>query len=592
MKEDMNIVIVGHVDHGKSTLMGRLLADTNSLPEGKLEQVREKCRRNSKPFEYAFLLDALKDEQAQGITIDTARCFFKTEKRDYIILDAPGHIEFLKNMITGAARAEAAVLVIDAKEGVRENSKRHGYMLSMLGIKQVVVAINKMDLVEYQEEVFESVKQEYIEFLNKIGITPMKVIPISAFNGDNVADKSNNMPWYGGETILEALDEFVCMKTDSKAVFRMPVQDVYKFTKDGDDRRIVAGTISSGTIHVGDRVVFYPSGKKSTVKSIEGFPDKTYDSATVNQATGVTLEEQIYIKRGEIMTVDGTYPPKTATRFKANIFWLGLENMPEGKEYILKIGTQKVKVIVEEILNVMNSSDLTTDKRKYIACNEVAECIFRTDKPVAFDLMETLAETSRFVIVDNYEISGGGIIISEVEDSKSQMRQKVMLRNYKWESSDISMEQRAQIYGQKPVLVVITGKQHVGKKELAKALEKNLLESGRVAYYLGIGTFLYGVDSDIKNKENENHEEHIRRFAEVANLMLDSGMILVVTARSLSKEDMEIMKTVVSGDVEVIWVGDNDTDNTRVDMQIPDGRNPDAVVDIKRMLVEKKYMFG
>ncbi len=193
-KEDMNIVIVGHVDHGKSTLMGRLLADTDSLPEGKLEQVKETCRRNSKPFEYAFLLDALKDEQSQGITIDTARCFFKTEKRDYIILDAPGHIEFLKNMITGASRAEAALLMIDAKEGVQENSRRHAYMLSMLGIKQIAVVINKMDLVDYDEAVYERVKEEYIEFLKQISITPKFVLPVSSFAGENIVKKSDKMP--------------------------------------------------------------------------------------------------------------------------------------------------------------------------------------------------------------------------------------------------------------------------------------------------------------------------------------------------------------------------------------------------------------
>ena len=196
MKEDMNIVIVGHVDHGKSTLMGRLLADTGSLPEGKLEQVRETCRRNAKPFEYAFLLDALKDEQAQGITIDTARCFFKTEKRDYIILDAPGHIEFLKNMITGASRAEAALLMIDAREGVQENSRRHAYMLSLLGIRQIAVVINKMDLVDYREEVFEQVKEEYLSFLGQIGITPSAVLPASSFMGENIVEKSGKMPWY------------------------------------------------------------------------------------------------------------------------------------------------------------------------------------------------------------------------------------------------------------------------------------------------------------------------------------------------------------------------------------------------------------
>lgn len=219
-REQMNIVIVGHVDHGKSTVIGRLLADTGSLPEGKLESVKEFCRKNARPFEYAFLLDALKDEQAQGITIDTARCFFKTNKRDYIIIDAPGHVEFLKNMVTGASRAEAALLVIDAKEGIKENSKRHGHIVSMLGIKQVVVLVNKMDLVGFDREVYEAIVSEFGEFLQKVNIRPINYIPISAFNGDNIAQRSRNTLWYDGPTVLEQLDGFVNKKEnrDRKSV--------------------------------------------------------------------------------------------------------------------------------------------------------------------------------------------------------------------------------------------------------------------------------------------------------------------------------------------------------------------------------------
>ena len=267
----MNIVIVGHVDHGKSTVIGRLLADTHSLPEGKLEQVRANCEMNSKPFEYAFLLDALKDEQAQGITIDAARVFFKSDLRHYLILDAPGHIEFLKNMITGAARAEAALLVIDAAEGVQENSRRHGYMMSLLGIKQLAVVVNKMDLVGWDRAVFDRIVKEYGAFLDQVGIKPACFIPVSARGGDNIADRSAHLPWYQGPTVLNALDQFKNEPAPVERAFRMPVQDVYKFTKQGDDRRIVSGTIDSGAVNVGDTVIFYPSGKKSRVKSIEAF---------------------------------------------------------------------------------------------------------------------------------------------------------------------------------------------------------------------------------------------------------------------------------------------------------------------------------
>ena len=204
-RQKMNIVIIGHVDHGKSTLVGRLLADTNSLPEGKLEAVKANCAKNARPFEYAFLLDALKDEQAQGITIDSARCFFHSDKREYILIDAPGHIEFLKNMISGAARAEAAVLVIDAHEGIQENSRRHGYLLSMLGIRQIVVAVNKMDLVDHSRGIFDAVRKEYTQFLSQIQVSAQHFIPVSARDGDHIADRSSKMDWYDGPTILEAL---------------------------------------------------------------------------------------------------------------------------------------------------------------------------------------------------------------------------------------------------------------------------------------------------------------------------------------------------------------------------------------------------
>ena len=291
-REQMNIVIVGHVDHGKSTLVGRLLADTNTLPQGKLDAVRKECERTGKPFEYAFLLDALSDEQDQGITIDTARCFFKTAKRDYIIIDAPGHIEFLKNMISGAARAEAAVLMIDAKEGVRENSRRHGYILGMLGIKQVTVCVNKMDLVGYSQDVFNRIEKEYREFLAGIGaVSPKQFVPIAALTGENLTLPSNNMPWYKGASILSLLDTFTKQPPKVAQPLRMPVQAIYKFTNHGDDRRIISGRIDTGSLKVGDEVVFSPSNKTVQIRSIESFNTETRNEISAGWSTGVTLSQ-------------------------------------------------------------------------------------------------------------------------------------------------------------------------------------------------------------------------------------------------------------------------------------------------------------
>ena len=586
-KEDMNIVIVGHVDHGKSTLMGRLLADTNSLPEGKLDQVRETCRRNSKPFEYAFLLDALKDEQSQGITIDTARCFFKTEKRDYIILDAPGHIEFLKNMITGASRAEAALLMIDAKEGVQENSRRHAYMLSMLGIRQIAVVINKMDLVDYDKTVYEEVKKEYLEFLDKINITPKFVLPVSAFQGENIVKKSDKMPWYQGMCVLEVLDHFECEESKENQPFRMPVQDVYKFTKNGDDRRIVAGTIQTGTIRPGQEVVFYPSGKRSHVKKIEVFNAPPLEAGKPDMAIGFTMVEQIYITRGEMMSIVGEKEPKTASRIAANIFWLGKKEFTPGKIYYLKIGAEKVKMELECIKGVINSSNLSsTEEKAVVGRHEVAECILRTDKPIAFDTVEDIAGTSRFVIVDDYEIAGGGIITAALEDEEQKIREGAMLRNYKWEVSDVSIEERIEHYAQKPNLIVLTGPEEAGKKKLAKLLERELLNCGRYVYYMGIGSYLYGVGADTKKGNTPDHVEQIRRFGEVANLMLDAGMILIVTATGLTHSDYKIMKTVVEKEIEVIWLGDEITTDISPDMQLTDAEYEKSIRQIKNMLKE------
>jgi len=388
----MNIVIVGHVDHGKSTVIGRLLADTHSLPEGKLAQIRAQCELNSKPFEYAFLLDALKDEQAQGITIDAARVFFKSELRPYLILDAPGHIEFLKNMITGAARAEAALLVIDAAEGVQENSRRHGYMVSLLGIRQLAVVVNKMDLVGWDRGVYDRIVGEYGAFLDQVGIRPSCFIPVSGREGDNIATRSANLPWYQGPTVLDALDAFESEPAPVERPFRMPVQDVYKFTKQGDDRRIVAGNIDSGAVSVGDTVVFYPSGKKSRVKTIEAFNRPAQSRAEAGWAVGFTLQEQIYITRGEIATLETEPRPQVTTRVRVSLFWLGREPMVKRKEYLLKLGTARVTARVEEVLRVMDASTLnTTDERNAVQRHDVAECVLKLDRAIACDLADDVA---------------------------------------------------------------------------------------------------------------------------------------------------------------------------------------------------------
>jgi bifunctional enzyme CysN/CysC len=588
----MNIVIVGHVDHGKSTVIGRLLADTHSLPEGKLEQIRAQCELNSKPFEYAFLLDALTDEQAPGITIDAARVFFKSSVRPYLILDAPGHIEFLKNMITGAARAEAALLVIDAAEGVQENSRRHGYMVSMLGVRQLAVVVNKMDLVGWDRAVYERIVREYGAFLEQVGIRPAGFIPVSGRGGDNIADRSANLPWYDGPTVLDALDAFHSEPAPVNQPFRMPVQDVYKFTKQGDDRRIVSGTVDAGSMNVGDQVVFFPSGKRSRVKSIEGFNQAAQTRVEAGQAVGFTLQEQIYITRGEVATLEHEPRPQASTRLRVSLFWLGKEPMVKRKEYLLKLGTARVTARIEEVLRVMDASTLdTAEQRTAVQRHDVAECILKLDRAIACDLAADIPTTSRFVIVDDFEIRGGGIVREALPDRQAAVRDRVLLRNYKWEPSIIQPERRAEKYNQKAALILVTGEHDTDRKGVAKALEGKLFEDGKVVYILGIGTMLYGVDADIERKP-ENRLEHMRRLGEVANLMLDAGMILVVAAAELTQDDLEVIKTAVPPDwIETIWAGDTITTDLAVDLHLPGGAIPESVDQLKAHLQDKGIIF-
>jgi len=363
-REQMNIVVVGHVDHGKSTVIGRLLADTGSLPQGKLEMVKQQCRQNARPFEYAFLLDALKDEQAQGITIDSARCFFTSDKREYIIIDAPGHIEFLKNMISGAARAEAGLLVIDAHEGVQENSRRHGYLVSMLGVRQLAVCVNKMDLVNFDQEKFEAIREEYTEFLDRIGITPKAFIPLSARDGDNIISPSKNTPWYKGLSVLEMLDDFEKEPLPVDKPLRLPVQDIYKFTAENDDRRIVSGRILTGSLDVGDEIIFLPSGKKSQVASVEAFNSPVRETASAGESIGITLSTQIYVKPGELICKTDQVLAKVTSKLRVNMFWLSPKPMVMGKRYKMKLAGVRTPVWLTDIETVLDASDLSTTENR------------------------------------------------------------------------------------------------------------------------------------------------------------------------------------------------------------------------------------
>lgn len=407
INEKLKFVIVGHVDHGKSTLIGRLLYDTGSLPEGKIEEIKQICESLGKDLEFGYVMDHLEEERDQGITIDTAQTFFETKKRGYVIIDAPGHVEFVKNMISGASQAEAAILIVDAQEGVKEQTKRHAYILGMLGLSQVVVVINKMDLVEYKKERFEEVKKELIEFLLNINIKPSYIIPISASKGYFIANRKDSMSWYDGPTVLEALDTFRTKENANHKPMRYVVQDVYNF-----DKRIIAGRVESGIIRKGDKIKILPSGEKTAVKSVEDFL-KNVTEAEAGKSIGITTEDKLFIDRGNIIihnNANGNAPIITS-RIKANIFWM--DNIPfrKGESLIFRCATQEVACDIEDIIRVINSSTLEViaENADEIKNREVASVTIRTNKPVVVENFNNMEELGRFVL-GREDTCAGGII--------------------------------------------------------------------------------------------------------------------------------------------------------------------------------------
>ncbi len=578
MREQMSLVVVGHVDHGKSTVIGRLLADTGALPHGKLEQVKRTCERNAKPFEYAFLLDALKDEQAQGITIDSARCFFKTAKRDYIIIDAPGHVEFLKNMISGAARAEAAMLVIDAHEGIKENSKRHGYLLSMLGVDQVVVLVNKMDLVEYREHAFAAIVREYGEFLGCIQVKPLAFIPVSARHGENLSAFAPTMPWYKGKTVLEQVDDLVKGRDPREKPFRFPVQDVYKFTEAGDDRRVFAGTIESGSVTVGDPVVFYPSKKATVLASIEAFHRPQLAVASSGEAIGFTFKDELYVRPGEILCKANEPAPQTASRFRVNLFWMGRSPMVMDRKYKFKLATARGLVRLVKVNATLDATELTTvANKRQVDRHDIAECILETTKPVAGDLVSEISATGRLVIIDHYEIAGGGVILSTVSGEESLLTDHVRKREMLWQRGLVTPEERETRFGHRPRFVVFVG-EDCGR--IARQLEARLFKANYLTYYLGMENLSRGLDADVYDPL-EVREEGVRRLGELARIMTDSGQIFIAAVGEVDKYDLAILKSLnAPNDFLLVRVGNPEAlPEFKADLEIQPGDDREAAVD-------------
>ena len=404
----LKLVITGHVDHGKSSIIGRLLADTKYFPQSKLEDIRESCRKKNKKFAYAFLLDSFKNEQKKNITIDIARCFLKTAKRNYLIFDAPGHVEFLKKMITGAAQAETAIIIIDAKKGLEENTFRHGYFLSLLDISHCIVAINKMDLINYQQDIFKKLSKEYISFLKKIGISTYGVIPTSAEKGDNLLHLSPKTPWYEGKPLLSILENIPASVPLKQKPFRYPIQSIYPRKK--EEKTIIMGRAKAGKAKIGDELIFSPSNCKGHICSFLSFPKKNISEISTGQTFGIQLDKNISLKRGEIASRSDESPPKISSTLHVKLFWLGNNPLQKEKRYILKISTTKIGFHIQKIFHIFDLFSLEKKQGEIIKQNDIAECLLQLEKPIAFDLADEILPASRFVIMEELHLAGGGII--------------------------------------------------------------------------------------------------------------------------------------------------------------------------------------
>jgi bifunctional enzyme CysN/CysC len=559
------VVIVGHVDHGKSTLVGRLLYETGSLPEGKYEQIQAISRRRNMPFEWAFLMDALQAERDQNITIDVSQIWFHSDLRNYVIIDAPGHKEFLKNMVTGAATADAALLLIAANEGVQEQSRRHAYLLSLLGVGRVLVLVNKMDLVNYSSAVFAQIEAEYRAFLKHLRIEPIRFIPISARDGVNLVEaQSKDLGWYNGPALLDALDQLEAPKSASDGPLRFAVQDIYRF----DERRIIAGRVESGSLRVGEQVLFAPANKESTVASIESWQAPPSSVARSGQSIGITLKEQIFVERGQIAATANEMPIET-NRFRARLFWMGDRPLTLGRRYKLKLLTQEVECQVASIDRVIDASSLETTSsiRRSVGRNEVAEITVQTRGPVVLDNYDRLAVSGRFVLVDENDVAGGGIVFG------GQYLDRVPSRssNISWAEGQVSLGERIERNGHRGLVVWFTGLSGAGKSTLAYALERELFDRQIHVCVMDGDNLRHGLNANLSFSP-EDRVENIRRAAEVAKLMAMTGLVVITSFISPYRADrLKARQIVSSGGVEFVEI------HVSAPIEVCESRDPKAL---------------
>ena len=534
-KDLLRFLTCGSVDDGKSTLIGRLLFDTKLLMEDQLANLERDSRKHGtvgEDIDFALLVDGLEAEREQGITIDVAYRFFATDKRKFIVADTPGHEQYTRNMATGASTADLAVILIDARKGVLTQTRRHSFIASLLGIRNIVLAVNKIDLVDYSEEVFDQIVADYQAFAAGLNFASIVPIPLSARFGDNVMTRSTRLGWYTGPTLVEYLESVPVGTAAADAPFRMPVQWV---NRPNLNFRGFAGTICSGTVHQGGEIVVCGSGRTSRIRSIVT-ADGELPSASAGSAVTLTLEDEVDISRGDVLA-DATQRPEISDQFAAHVIWMSDEQLNPGRSYWIKIGTRTVAASFTEIKHKIDVNNFSKLAAKTLELNEVGLVNLSTQEPIAFEPYAVNKTMGGFIVIDRLSnlTVGAGMI-------EFGLRRAT---NIHWQALDVSKELRASAKGQKPVVLWFTGLSGAGKSTIANLVEKRLASMGKHTYLLDGDNVRHGLNRDLGFTEADR-VENIRRVAEIAKLMVDAGLVVLASfispfraERNMAREALE-----------------------------------------------------
>ena len=549
--ELLRFTTAGSVDDGKSTLIGRLLYDSKSIYEDQLSSVEKDSKKLNREVDLALLTDGLKAEREQGITIDVAYRYFSTPKRRFIIADTPGHEQYTRNMATGASTADVAIILVDAKNGVMIQSKRHAFISSLLGIKRVVLAVNKMDLVDWREDVFRKIVSDFKDFCQKLGFVEMLFIPISALKGDNVVNKSENMPWYKGVSIIEYLENVYIASDVNYQDFRFPVQLV---SRPNREFRGYMGTIASGVIRKGEEVIVLPSMKKTRVKSIVTY-DGELDEAYTPMAVTITLEDEIDISRGYVLAKPNNMP-SIDNWIDADIVWMSEKGVKENDEVIIKHAFSTTRGVIERIQYVFEPKDLSRIEQKHLELNQIARVRIRTFKELIFDEYKNNKATGNFIIIDPKDNNtiGAGMILNKIKTQEPTIKNRIVRsKNITSVEGKVTKQDREYYYGHKSATIWFVGLSGSGKSTIAMELEKQLFEMGCMTFVYDGDNMRFGLNRDL-GFSSKDRQENIRRVSEVAKLFNLAGGIAITSFITPFEESRQLARDIIGKDYIEIYL--------------------------------------